>query len=75
MDLDTVVLSEAHQTEKQKYCVTSCYMWQVKRNDTNELIYETDTDSNLKNKFMVTRGNGLLRSVGLTGTHCYILNG
>ena len=54
MDLDTVVLSEAHQTEKQKYCVTSCYMWQVKRNDTNELIYETDTDS--ENELMIARG-------------------
>ena len=54
MDLDTVVLSEAHQTEKQKHCMTSCNMWQVKRNDTNELIYETDTDS--ANKLMIARG-------------------
>ena len=27
-------------------------MWNVKRNDTNELIYETD----LKNELMVVRG-------------------
>ena len=53
MDLESVVLSEVHQTEKQKYCMTSCYMWHVKRNYTKELIHETDTDS--ENKLMISR--------------------
>ena len=29
------------------------YMWNIKYN-TNELIYETETDSQTENKFMVT---------------------
>ena len=31
------------QTEKDKYHVT--YMWNLKQNDTNELIYKTEIDS------------------------------
>ena len=32
------------------------YMWNLK-NDTNELIYKTETDStDIENKFMVTKG-------------------
>ena len=37
MDPETVILSEVSQTEKEKYCMTSLYMWNLKRNDTNEL--------------------------------------
>ena len=29
-----------------------------KKNDTNELIYKTETDSDLENELMVTRGGG-----------------
>ena len=35
----------------------------LKRNDTNELIYETDTDS--KNKFMVIRGKQIVKECGI----------
>ena len=38
--------------------MTSCYMWHVKRNYTNELIYETDADS--ENKLMIARGGGVV---------------
>ena len=31
------------------------YMWNLKYN-TNELIYETETDSDIENKLMVTKG-------------------
>ena len=38
----TKILSEVCQTEKQKY--NSPYMWNLKRNDTNELTYKPKTD-------------------------------
>ena len=31
-------------------------MWNLKKNDTNELIYKTETDSDFKNKLIVTKG-------------------
>ena len=42
MDLEIVILSEVGQTEKDH---TLSYMQNLKRNDTNELIYKTETDS------------------------------
>ena len=42
MGLEIVTLSEVSQTEKDIYDIT--YMWNLK-NDTNELIYKTETDS------------------------------
>ena len=44
-DLETVMLSEVSWEEKQKHSVTSSYMWNLKRNYTNELIYKTETES------------------------------
>ena len=44
MDLEIVILSEVSQTEKEKYCMAS-YMWNLKRNCTNELIYERDSQT------------------------------
>jgi len=47
-------------------------MWNLKRYDTNELIYKTD----LENELMLVREKngvkGYLRNLGWTGTHCYI---
>ena len=37
-DLEIIILSEVSQTEKDKYHM-------IKKNDTNELIYKTETDS------------------------------
>ena len=31
-------------------------MWNLKENDTNELIYKTETLSDIENKLMVTKG-------------------
>ena len=45
MSLEIVILSEVSQTEKVKYHIT--YMWDLK-NDTNKLIYKTETDSRRK---------------------------
>ena len=52
MDLETVILNEISQTEKQiSYTV---YMWNFLKNGTNKLIYKTETDA--ENNLMVTRG-------------------
>ena len=41
--LKRVILSEVSQTEKEKYGIP--YVWNLKRNDTNEIAYKTETDS------------------------------
>ena len=44
MDLDIVILSEVSQTEKGKYHMIPLICG-ILKNDTNELIYETEIDS------------------------------
>ena len=46
MDLEIITLSKVSQTQKHKYHDIA-YMQNLKKkkNDTNELIYETETDS------------------------------
>ena len=44
MDLETVILSEVSQKEEEIFYNTP-YMWNLKSNDTNELLYKTETDS------------------------------
>ena len=44
MDLEINILSEVSQTEKDKYNMIS-HMWNLKKNDINELIYKTEIDS------------------------------
>ena len=54
MDLEIVTLSEVK--EKQiSYGIT--YMWNLK-NGTNEPIYKTEIESDVENKFMITKGEG-----------------
>ena len=43
MDLEIIILSKVSQKEKDKYHMIS-HMWNLKY-DTNEHIYETETDS------------------------------
>ena len=44
MYLEIVILGEVSQTEKEiSYDIV--YMWKLKRNDKNERIYKTETDS------------------------------
>ena len=45
MDLESFILSEVSQIEKEKILYDILYMWNLKRNDTNELIYKTGRDS------------------------------
>ena len=44
MDLEIIILSELSQTEKDKYHIISLICG-IKKSDTNELIYKTETDS------------------------------
>ena len=43
-DLEVVILSEISQTEKEKYHYIP-YIWNLRGNNTNELIFNTETDS------------------------------
>ena len=48
MSLEIVIPSEVSQTKKEKYHMVLygiAYMWNLKRNDTSELIYKTERDS------------------------------
>ena len=36
-------------------------MQNLKKNDTNKLIYKTETLTDLENKLMITRGKGMRR--------------
>ena len=44
MDLEMIIISEVSQTEKDKHHMISIICGLLK-NDTNELIYKTETDS------------------------------
>ena len=44
MNLEIIILSEVHQTEKDKYHMISL-IGRISKNDTNELIYKTEADS------------------------------
>ena len=57
MDLEIIILSEVNQTEKDKYHDVT-YIWNLKY-DTNELIYETETDSQTqKTNLRLPKGKG-----------------
>ena len=46
MDLESVMLSEGSQTEKEKYLSYGIpYIWNLKGNDANESIYKTERGS------------------------------
>ena len=47
-------------------------MWNLKRNNPNELTYEIETDSDLKNELMVARKKGECRTVERSHIHCCI---
>ena len=57
MDLEIIILSEVSQKKKDKYHMISL-MWNLKY-DTNELIYETETDSQTqKTNLWLPKGKG-----------------
>ena len=50
-------------------------MYNLKRDDTNELNYKIERLTVSENKFMVAAGEGCGTEIGdfqWTGTHCYI---
>ena len=47
-------------------------MWNLKRNDTDELTYETKRLTDLENELMIGRGMGWLGNLGWTCTHCSV---
>ena len=47
-------------------------MWSLKRNDTKELIYKTETDSQTEEEFVLTRGKEQLGTLGSMCAHCYL---
>ena len=44
MDLVTIRVNEVGQTDKDKYHMIS-HMWNLEKNDTNEFIYKTDSQT------------------------------
>ena len=53
MDLEMVILKEVR---KRRISHDIPYMWNLKINDTDELTYKAERDSDLDNKLMVARG-------------------
>ena len=53
MGLETVIPSKSDR-ERQIHDIA--YMWNLKKNDTNELIYKTETGSQTQKTNMVTTG-------------------
>ena len=43
MDLEIFILTKSERERQISYDIL--YMWKLRRNDTNELIYKTETDS------------------------------
>ena len=50
MDADIIILNQVSQTKKDKY-LDIVYIQNIK-NETNELIYKTESDTDLENKLM-----------------------
>ena len=44
MQLESIILGEISQTEKDKHHNDIAYMWNLIKNDTKELIYKTETN-------------------------------
>ena len=54
---ESVLLSEVSQMEKQNYHGIP-YRWNLKRNDTNELTYETDSQTSRKSLWLLGGATG-----------------
>ena len=58
MDLEIIILSEVSQNRERKISYITC-MWNLKQNDTNELIYKTEIDSQTqKTNLWLPKGKG-----------------
>ena len=63
MDLEIIILSEVSQTEKDKHLMILLIYGIFKKNDTNERIYKTETDSQMVTKG--ERGGGINWELGI----------
>ena len=76
MDLEIAIWREVSQNEEGGMLYDTAYVWNLKRNDTNELIYKTGTDP--EKALTVASGGRWVEQIGSLGlmcTCCYILNG
>ena len=76
IDLEIIILSKPDRERQIPYDIT--YMWNLKY-DTNELIYETDTDSQIQRTdlWLLRRRarEGWIGSLGLADANYYIQDG
>ena len=76
MDLEIIILSEVNQTERQIPCDNITCTWDL-RSVTNELIYETETGSQMQRTDChyqggEVAGKGSTESLGLTDINYYL---
>ena len=76
MQLEIIILSEVKSERERQIPYDITYMWNLKY-DTNELIYETETDSRTqRTDLWLPRGRGVrdgwIGSLGLANANCYI---
>ena len=57
LDLETVIQSEVSQKEKSKYHVLMLICG-IQKNGTDDLICKAETDTDIENKRMDTKGEG-----------------
>ena len=55
MDLETVIQSEVSQKEKNKYRILT-HICGIKKNGTDELICKAETETDVENRRMDTKG-------------------
>ena len=76
MNLEIILLSEISWTENDKYHMIQLICL-ILKNDTNEFIYKTETDSQTQRMNLwlpgeMGREEGQIKSLGLTCNYCYI---
>ena len=54
MELEIIILSKSERERQILYDIT--YLWNLTKNDTNELIYKTEIDSQTWKTITVTKG-------------------
>ena len=57
MDQEISILVEMSDTVRE-ITPNITYMWNLKKKDTNELIYKIEILTDIENKFMLTKGEG-----------------